>query len=161
MKERKAFTLTEVLVAVAIMSIMAGVMALNSATVGQQSAKREAERVAAFIQGHISRENMAKRGLWFEVQDDSIKVWHSLKGKEDLQEDPELKASNGCKYSSSSPKMCYGIRESVLEDFSLKSWKLISKDNTAVTDSGTKAQYYITVEGADKESVNVIIGRKR
>ena len=159
--KKNAFTITEVVVAMTIMLITAGVLSMKSSGVWQQTAQKEAERAAAYIQGHISRENMAKRGLWFEVQDDSIKVWHSLKGKEDLQEDPELKASNGCKYSSSSPKMCYGIREAVLEDFSLKSWKLISKDNTAVTDSGTKAQYYITVEGADKESVNVIIGRKR
>lgn len=157
--KKNAFTITEVVVAMTIMLITAGVLSMKSSGVWQQTAQKEAERAAAFIQGHISRENMAKRGLWFEVQDDSIKVWHGL--EKNSEEIPELKASNGCKYSSSSPKMCYGIRESVLEDFSLKSWKLISKDNTAVTDSGTKAQYYITVEGADKESVNVIIGRKR
>ena len=74
----KGITLLETLIAITIMSIMSGVMALSSATVGQQSARREAERVAAFIQGHINRENIAKRGLWFQVEEDNIQVWHGF-----------------------------------------------------------------------------------
>ena len=52
---RKALTLTEVLTGLAILSILAGVMTLNSATVGQQTARREAERVAAFFRAHMLR----------------------------------------------------------------------------------------------------------
>ena len=106
---RKAFTLTEVLVAITIMSIMSGVMALSSATVGQQSARREAERVAAFIQGHINRENIVRRGLWFKVNEDNIQVWHGL--TQNSQVVPELKANSGCKYT---PKnLCYNVSYSV------------------------------------------------
>ena len=156
MKERKAFTLTEVLVAVAIMSIMAGVMALNSTTVGQQSAKREAERVAAFIQGHISRENIARRGLWFQVKENSIKVWHGFDDLSKELQTPEFKANSGCTYTSSTSKFYYHIKQSSFAS----DWILIADDSTVITDSGTNGQHIITVEGADKKSLNVIIGRK-
>lgn len=149
----KGVTLTEVLVAIAVMSIMSGVMALSSATVGQQTAKREAERVAAFIQGHISRENIAKRGLWFQVNENSIQVWHGLSSN--AQEVPKLDAYHGCKYTPSQVKMCYNVKA-----FSKGlGWKAISGDSTVGTDNGTKGQHYISVEGADKKSLYVIIGR--
>ena len=154
MRKLRAFTLTEVLVAVAVMSIMAGVMALNSSTVGQQTAKREAERVAAFIQGHISRENIAKRGLWFQVNENNIQVWNGLKNKE--QELKPLNANQGCVYTITSSKLCYRIRESVKPS----EWELIADDSTVVTDSGTNGQHCIKIEGADKKYSNVIIGRK-
>ena len=156
MRKHRAFTLTEVLVAVAVMSIMAGVMALNSATVGKQTAKREAERVAAFIQGHISRENIARRGLWFQVKTDSIEVWHGFDYNTSRLQSPPFNATSGCSYTASQTKLCYHIKQSNLEF----GWKIISDDSTAVTDSETNGQHYITVNGADKKYSNVIIGRK-
>lgn len=156
--KKAAFTLTEVLVAIAIMSIMAGIMALNSASVGQQSAQKEAERVAAFIQGHITRENIAQRGLWFEVKPDSIEVWHGLKGNTNAV--PKLNANQGCSYGSSTAKLCYNIRENILLSSNMSSWKLISTDSTVVTEEGTNGQHYIRVQGADNKSLNVIIGRR-
>lgn len=154
--KKVAFTLTEVLVAITIMSIMAGVMALTSATVGQQTAKREAERVAAFIQGHISRENIAQRGLWFEIKTDSIEVWHGLKGNTNAV--PKLNANQGCSYGASTTKLCYNIGKTTLLNQS--SWKLISADSTVVTEEGTNGQHYIRVQGADNKFLNVIIGRR-
>ncbi len=155
MRKYRAFTLTEVLVAVAIMSIMAGVMALNSATVGKQTAKREAERVAAFIQGHISRENIARRGLWFQVNENNIRVWYGFNRQE--QEMPKLNANQGCVYTMVDTKtnLCYRTK-SVPSD-----WVLIADDSTVITDSGTNGQHYITVNGADKKSLNVLIGRNQ
>ena len=156
--KKVAFTLTEVLVAITIMSIMAGVMALTSATVGQQTAKREAERVAAFIQGHISRENIAQRGLWFEIKTDSIEVWHGLKGNTNAV--PKLNANQGCSYGPSTAKLCYNIRENILLKGDMSLWKLISADSTVVTEEGTNGQHYIRVQGADNKFLNVIIGRR-
>ena len=154
--KHKGITLLETLIAITIMSIMAGVMMLSSATVGQQSARREAERVAAFIQGHISRENIAKRGLWFQVNEDNIQVWYGFKG------DPSstaakscLKANQGCVYSPAKSKLYYHIKTSNY----VNGWYIISDDSTVIIGSGTNGQHYITIEGADKKSLDVIIGR--
>ncbi len=64
---RIAMTLTEILIGLSIMSILAGVMTLNSNTIGQQTARREAERVAAFFRTHIHRANMTHDVVWFTV----------------------------------------------------------------------------------------------
>ena len=155
---KKALTLTEVLVAITIMSIMAGVMALSSATVGQQSARREAERVAAFIQGHISRENISKRGLWLQVNSKDIQVWYGFKKTSFLATEANsyLKANQGCTYNAAKSKLYYHI---VASNY-VSEWEVISDDSTVSVSSGTKGQHYITVEGADNKSLNVIIGRK-
>ena len=149
----KGVTLLETLIAITIMSIMAGVMMLSSSTVGQQSARREAERVAAFIQGHISRENIARRGLWFQVNEDNIQVWYGFDYSSKKQQNPDFKANSGCTYTTATKNLYYHIKSVV------SGWELISNDSTVVTDSGTKGGYYITVEGADKKSLNVLIGR--
>ncbi len=151
--KNKGITLTEVLVAITIMSIMAGVMALSSATVGQQTAKREAERVAAFIQGHISRDNIAKRGLWFDVKTDSIEVWHGYDTGSKILQNPPFKANAGCTYTNHN--LCYHIAGSRKPE----KYHIISDDSTVVTDNTTNGQYCIIVTGADRKSSNVIIGR--
>ena len=154
----KGVTLLETIIAITIMSIMAGVMALSSATVGQQSARREAERVAAFIQGHISRENIAKRGLWFRVNSKDIKVWYGFKNipLSATEANSCLKANQGCTYNAAKSKLYYHI---VASNY-VSEWEVISDDSTVSVSSGTKGQHYITVEGADNKSLNVIIGRK-
>ena len=152
---RKGVTLTEVLIAIAIMSIMSGVMALSSATVGQQTAKKEAERAAAFIQGHISRENIAQRGLWFQVNTDSIEVWHGHDDISKIPQNPLFKANAGCSYVPSKAKLCYHIKQSSQSS----GWEVISDDSTVVTDSTANGRHYITITGADQKSLNVIIGR--
>ena len=156
MKKRRAFTLVEVVIALAIMSIMAGVMALNSAAVGQHTAKKEAERVAAFIQGHISRANIAMRGVWFEVKTDSIEVRHGFEYSTSIPQNPPFNANSGCSYTASQAKLCYNIKKSKIQT----GWEIISDDSTVITDSGTNGQHCITIEGADKKYSNVIIGRK-
>ena len=154
MRKHRAFTLTEVLVAVAVMSIMAGVMALNSATVGKQTAKREAERVATFIQGHINKSNIAMHGLWFVVNPDSIEVRHGFDYYTSIPQTPPFNANSGCSYTASKTQLCYRIK------FVPSGWNAISDDSTVVTDSGENGQHIITIEGADKKYSNVIIGRK-
>ena len=68
---RMALTLTEVLMGIAIMSILAGVMMLNGNTIGQQTARREADRVAAFFRAHLRRANMTHDVVWFTVNVDN------------------------------------------------------------------------------------------
>ena len=155
----KGITLLETLIAITIMSIMAGVMMLSSATVGQQSARREAERVAAFIQGHISRANIAMRGLWFDVNEDNIRVGYGFTHNQQQIQSPDFKANTGCKYS---PKQLFYNVQSQESQTTAKShgWSMISQDSTVVTDTEANGQHCITVTGADNKSLNVIIGRK-
>ena len=159
---KKAFTVTEMLLAVAIMSIVAGIMALNLPAVGQYTAKREAERVAVFLQGHISKENIARRGLWFKVNDDSIQVWYGLKAVNTKEQAVStLNANQGCKYIPSLQYLCYHINKSIISKhvWGSPSWILISDDSTVVTGTGKSKQLYITVKGAGSTTCDVIIGR--
>ena len=107
---RKALTLTEVLTGLAILSILAGVMTLNSATVGQQTARREAERVAAFLQSHILRANLTRNVLWVTVSNaeapHSIEVRTGTDFNVPLKTD-KLEASDKCFFSTESSKLVY------------------------------------------------------
>ena len=153
---QKGFTLVELSIAIAVMSISAGVTSMNYSAFGQHTAKNEAERVAAFIQGHISREDLARRGLWIQVNSDNIQVWYGFSEAFRTMESSDLKAYHGCKYTPSAQKLCYRIKKSAVP----VTWKVISDDSTVLTGSGTDGQHYITVEGTDQKSMNVIIRRK-
>ena len=76
-KKRKGFTLIEVLMSVSIMSIMAGVMTL-SYHAADQTPKREAEKVAAYITRLAQKSDRIKTGFEMEISGDALCVsWGS------------------------------------------------------------------------------------
>ena len=67
----KGFTLIEVLMSVTIMSVMAGVMMLSHHS-ADQTPKREAEKVAAYITRLAQKSDRIKIGFGIEIQDEKL-----------------------------------------------------------------------------------------
>ena len=164
---RKGLSLIELIVGMTILSITAGIMTLNGSAVGKRSAKREAERVRAYIAGHIHRANVSNRAFWMTVQEDSIDVKTGLDDVNTKQE-ASLEAGLGCKYTPFS-KASDGYAEKTTlnlrynydnNDYSTYTLYRLIDLNSAVslsTDKGGK--FCITVTDASNHICNVIIGR--
>ena len=163
---RHAMSLVELLAGLAILSVTAGIMTLSSTAVGRKSAKREAEKVCAYISGHIHRANMMNATFWMTVQEDGITV---KTGLDDHNAKPEaaIEASTGCKYtafrrgsSSYTENTPLNLRYNYENDKdSYRLYYLISL-NSAVSLSTDKAgKFCIAVTDAASNTCNVIIGR--
>ena len=141
--KHKAFTLIEMVIAIAIMGIMATAVVMNSRTLTKHSAKDEAVRVAAYMQSHLRRADINKDVLWFDIDSDKQKI-ELRKGKEyDSSVDPEkLEANGGCSYSYSSSS----------------NRLLISNDAYVTASADANAKHYITVTDADSKKYYVLIG---
>ena len=154
MMRRKALTLTEVLTGLSILSILAGVMTLNSATVGQQTARREAERVVAFFRSHILRANRTHDVVWFTVDVDETP--NSIEAKIGTDQDSPLKtdkleAREKCSFSTSTKKLVYNKDNQ-------GTYNTIPANASVDIDSGTGG-YSLTVNGADGKSCAVRISK--
>ena len=91
-KKRKGFTLIEILMSVSIMSIMAGVMTL-SYHAADQTPKREAEKVAAYITRLAQKSDRIKTGFEMEISGDALCVsWGSYN-------EPSFEISAGLTYT--------------------------------------------------------------
>lgn len=92
-KRKIGFTLIEVLMSVSIMSIMSGVMILSYHTT-DQTPKREAEKVAAYITRLANKSDRIKVGFEMEISGDSLCVsWGSYK-------EPSFEKSAGLTYTA-------------------------------------------------------------
>ncbi len=166
--KHKAFTFTEVMIAMTIMAILAAAMNMNMTKVAQQTPQKEAERVAAFMQTEINRANIAMHGVWIQVNEYNIQVGYGSAYNAWQLQSHDLKATAGCKYSTKNDnrksKFFYNIESQSKQDNATShGWTMISKDSTVVADTNTDTQpkeYYFTVERADQQSCNVIIRGK-
>ena len=150
MMRRKAMTLAEVLTGLMILAVLAGVMTLNSNTIGQQTARREADRVAAFFRAHLQRANMTREILWFTVS--TTKTPNTIEASTDKHKDT-LKAMEKCSFSTSTNKLVYNKSDEY-------TYKTISDD--ALVDVVEQKQgnaYYVEVKGADGQSCFVRISK--
>ena len=94
-KKRKGFTLIEILMSVSIMSIMAGVMTL-SYHAADQTPKREAEKVAAYITRLAQKSDRIKTGFEMEISGDALCVsW----GDNGQYKEPYFEISAGLTYT--------------------------------------------------------------
>ena len=144
---RRAFTLTEVVVAILILGIMAAAITLspNSA---KQTAKMEAERIAAVISGLIDSAERTHGRFWFIPSSNEIyiahtKEYYSSTPKEKL----DFKVSGGCSFSSSSI-MGYNTEGSTTSNVIINtaSTPVVRIEVSGQTDDDAK--YTITVTGA-------------
>lgn len=146
---------------ITIMSILAGVMTLNASSIGQQTAKREAERVAAYIQDRMRRADKTHSVVWFTVTKTEIEVRTGYDYDSATVEAPTFTATGKCEYSTEL-KLVYPRDE----DKDLGSvhgggtYKHAVQGASITLDTGTVSGTYLTVHGEDGKDCNVIIGRE-
>ncbi len=153
---RKAVTLTELLIGIAIMAILAGAMSLSQGTFGKQTAKREAERVAGYIQAKLLASDRTHDGLWFVIDEHRISVKRGRTLDEAVSKDQDLEANTDCSFTKI--KLRYRTTPHPKITLAEKNYKEISPDSSAKVVQGTLPGYRITVKGADGNTCDVVIG---
>lgn len=153
---RRGVTLTELLIGITIMAILAGVMTLNGNTIGQQTARREADRVAAFFRAHLRRANMTHDVVWFTVTVDEtphridVQIgsdWHNP-----LRTD-KLEAREKCSFSApSSSKLVYNKNNA-------GAYQTLPADASVDIGPATAGLHCLTVTGADGRTCTVRISK--
>ena len=159
---RKALTLVEALIALSIMSILAGMMTLNGSTVGEQTTKREAERVAGFFRTHMLRADMTHDVLWFDVKPSNISLKTGLEYGS-LQETASLDASAKCSFlqNGANLQLVYN------KDYQIGNYNKIpafsSVDISAITidqPAEINGRHCLTISGADGKYCIVSISKE-
>ncbi len=91
---RRAFTLAELTVGVVVMMVTLGVATMSLRST-DQTAKREAERLAAYLYRQIDKAERIHKGFTMKVGTNSVTInWGDL-----YSEDTSFKASDGCSYN--------------------------------------------------------------
>ena len=97
---RKGFTLIEIVVGILVMLLLLTVARL-SITIEGQSAKREAERVVAYLYRLIQMADRRRQNFDIDTFQDYISVKWEGTGSDEI--DTSFKASPGCSYSDNFP----------------------------------------------------------
>ena len=158
--KRKAFTLTELLIGMLIMVITAGVFTLNSNMIGRHTAKREAERVAAYIQTHFRKADITQNVLWITITSEEIEIkagefYDYLAYTNAKSVDEPLHASTGCTFPDNL-RLVYPATKDRKQG--AITFKPVSSGASVNIGTDTEGQYCLTVNGADGETYNVLIG---
>ena len=150
----RAFSLTELFIGMLILAITAGVFMLNMDTLGRQTAKREAERVAAYIQTCMKRADETQCGLWLNIQENYINMCTGI--KYDASRIKTMQAAKNCSYTTSTKQLIYRTNQ---QPTPTSKYKLIDNDSVVRLNGNITVQYRITVKGADDQSCEVLIGK--
>ncbi len=157
---RKGVTLTELLIGITIMSILAGVMTLNGNTIGQQTARREADRVAAFFRAHLNRANMTHDVVWFTVTVDEtpnhIEARTGIYFASPLKTD-KLEAREKCSFT---PKLYLIYNTSKEMVANTNRYYMITANASVDIGPATADMHCITVTGADGKTCTVRISKQ-
>ena len=167
---RKALTLVEALIALSIMSILAGMMTLNGSTVGEQTTKREAERVAGFFRTHMLRADMTHDVLWFDVNKDNISLKTGINAPSEYspsQETAKLEASAKCSFLKETASLYLSYNYDKYYKSIGKSYDVIpefsSVDIGAITidqPAEINGRHCLTISGADGKYCIVSISKE-
>lgn len=153
---RRAFTLTEVVIAMCILGIMAASMTLSTNS-SKQTARMEAERIAAVMSRLIESADRTHSRFWFIPKDNEIYIarkedYLSTTPKEKL----DFKVSGGCSFSSAKI-MGYNTEGSLISNVIIDT-SLTPGVRIEVSDqTKDNAKYTLTVTGADKSSCYVYV----
>ena len=148
-KRKIGFTLIEVLMSVSIMSIMSGVMILSYHTT-DQTPKREAEKVAAYITRLANKSDRIKVGFEMEISGNGLCVSWEHNGRQE----PFFDISEGLTYTAlncTENKLKYdcktyprGAKISVTDNSTGKKHKYI-----AITSATNLSPYYVLITSQD------------
>ena len=162
----EAFSLTEMLIVMLILSVTAGVTTLNMNKFAGQTAHAEAERAAAFINSKLHRAVMKRVGFRITVNDDSIASYYGLDYSNMIPENP-MSADKGCSFTlyaksgtsygiASNHRLYCNVSSSI---FDTSQWSKISEDCSVRISTEEEGEYYIKVTDESGKSCNVIIAR--
>ena len=150
-------TLTETVIGLAILSILAGVMTLSSGSVGKQSAKREAERVVKLMNSYIMQGNLTHNVTWFTVLKDSIEVKTGESFDHPVTQE-EMSASEGCSYTKMLLVYNWG-RNNNPQGYNSDGHSRIEAGDSVSLSAPQTTSYKLTVTGANGKTCDVYIGR--
>ena len=157
MKQR-AFTLTEVVIAVLILGIMAAAITLRPDS-AKQTAKREAERIAAVINRLIETADRMHSRFWFipdsnDIYMSNAKIYY--KGSTP-KEKLDFNVSGGCSFSSSPKLLGYNTEGSTVSNVIINTVLTPSVRVEVSEQTKDNAKYTITVTGAGTSPCYVYI----
>ena len=158
---RRAFTMTELLIGMLIVAITAGIFSLDVNSFGKQTAKHEAERVAAYIQTHLRRADITQDILWITITAENIKLkTGEMESRSDydnakLVDDPAFTTSDGCTFQNTGNFVYPKNADKVL---STLKFKFIPDGASVSIGTGTDGKYCLTLNGSDGSTYNVLIG---
>lgn len=159
--KRRAFTLTEIVISIVILGIMAASLTLSSSS-SKQTAKMEAERIAVVMNRLIDSAGRTHSRFWFIPENNEIyisreKDYYSSTPREKTN----FKISPGCSFSSSPEMMGYNTIENtrysnvVIDTSETPAVRVEVSDETK-----DDAKYTITVRGADSSTYFVYVFAK-
>lgn len=128
MKRRRAVTLTELLVGVIVLAVLAGAFTL-SPKLGRQTTKREAEKLMSRLYNMTQKANRIHMNFKMQVKDESINfIWQKKNSSLEEGKDIPYKVSKGLKlypkFSGSSNELTYNASEN---DFNHQGGHIIIK----------------------------------
>ena len=152
MKTRRAFTIVELMISVAVMLITYAAMAV-SAQSAKQSAEHEAERLAAYIFRTIQRADRMHRDFTMDTCSNTDAIgkyyyvevqWDSVKNVEiGGNTERSFRASRGCTYSDNFPGSGEIAYNANTKRFKMVDSSAMSGGTITVTDSQGEVYYVI------------------
>lgn len=139
MKTRRAFTIVELMISVAVMLITYAAMAV-SAQSAKQSAEHEAGRLAAYIFRTIQRADRMHNGFWMNTAPGYVHIkWNS--GPTDVS----FKATIGCRYTNN-------FKGNITYDVSKK---LFTSGGTITVTNSQGEVYYVIIASATEGRIRL------
>ena len=152
---RKAFTITELAVAMLIMTTMAAAVALST-NAAKQTAKNEANKIAAVITRLITNADRTHSAFWFIPEDNNLYVVMGRTYSSSAREKLDFKLSNGCSFSSSHARLGYNTEQyaaySVIDTSTYPSVRVEVSSETK-----DNAKFKLTVTGEDRSTCYIYV----
>ena len=155
---QKAFTITELSIAMLIMTTMAAAVALST-NAAKQTAKNEADRIAIVLRRLIETADRTHSVFWFIPEDNNIYVVRKKTYASSAREKLDFKVSGGCSFSSS-PGSQKGLGYNTDEKVK---YAVISTASTPAvrvevsSETKSEAKFTVTVKGADSSTCYVYV----
>lgn len=158
--KRKAFTITELSIAMLIMTTMAAAVALST-NAAKQTAKNEANKIAAVINRLIETADRTHSVFWFIPDDNDIYIARTKNYSKSTtpKEKINFRITPGCSFSSSPKIMGYNTESSLISNAIIKTSETpaVRVEVSSETKSDDKIEFTVTVKGADNSTCYVYV----
>ena len=152
MTKHRAFTVIELFIGIAVMAMISSV-ALMSVNVAKQTAKREAERVQAYIYRVIQSADRRGQGFTLDTifqdsEDGRRQFFIEIKWQGERDYDRSFKASNGCTYSDN-------FKGNELDELEYSTKKRQFFTGGTITVHGADGKYYYVIIASTEGRIRI------